>query len=75
MNLLEEIVEHRGKITPGANPNRFVELAGGREVPILFHIPDAETFREKYYYNSRLNSLFLRVDVLNGRYWKKVSEY
>ena len=64
MNILEDIVKYRGNITVGGNPIRFVELVGGKEVPLLSHQPDPITFREKYYYNTRLNALFLKVETL-----------
>ena len=88
--ILDDIFRFRGEVTQGANPHRFVELAGGREVAMMFHEPDPNTFRDKYYYNSRINSLFLLVETFKPpvgsglpkpsyatiyKYWKKVNEY
>jgi hypothetical protein len=73
-DILTEIFTHRPK-SLGYNCNRFVELAGGREVPIQFYEPDPNTFRLNYYYNSRLNILYKKVrssDAVcpNSFYWK-----
>lgn len=81
MAILDDIFRYRGLSSQGGNPHRFVELRGGREVCMLTAEPDPETYREKYYYNSRLNRLFMKITSSNpitGRissYWKKVSEY
>lgn len=80
MDFLEELTEKRGQITNGGNPINFIELAGGTEVPMNFNEPDAETSRDGYYYNTRLNILFKKVVIFNPTcccrksfYWKAVS--
>ena len=81
MNTLDEIGYFRGAPTVGGNPHHFVELVGGKEVPMVSHEPSADTFRSQYYYNTRQNMLFLKVQGTNPKtkqpslYWKKVNEY
>ena len=81
MFLPSDITERRGKITPGGNPVRFMELAGAIEVLHQFWTPDPNTTRETYFYNTRTNKLYKRHDVINhlngesSRVWKLVSEY
>jgi hypothetical protein len=81
MTFLEDLFARRAPINVGGNPHRFIELVGGREVPLISYEPDPVTFRDKYYYNTRLNSLFLKVEAFNPCkdrkvfYWKKVNEY
>lgn len=73
-----DITTRRGRVYPGANPSRFVELVGGKAVAMLFHDPDPKTFRAPYYYNSRVNVLFKKVTVSNpitkkkSIYWQAV---
>ncbi len=73
---LEEVLEKRGTVTPGYNPHRFAELYGASMVPIMNYEPDAQTFRNEYYYNSRHNRLYKKL-MRTGRqtqyFWKPVS--
>ena len=76
MNIVDEIFSRRGSGL-GYNPHRFIELFGGKMVETLRHEPDALTFRDEYYYNTRINVLFRRVrvgGVGDFAYWKKMSE-
>jgi hypothetical protein len=65
----------------GGNPNRFIELVGGSDILYQHYEPDPNTTRGKYYYNTRLNILFKRLEVNNASsdtsesIWKQVSEY
>jgi len=76
-----EITENRGKITPGGNPSRFMELMDAIEVLYQFWEPDPNTTRESYFYNTRTNKLYKRHGVINhldsvgSKVWKLVSEY
>lgn len=58
----------------GGNPHQFIELYGGEIVECYFHEPDPQTYREDYYYNSRLNRLFKKVQTETVPYWKGISE-
>lgn len=57
----------------GGNPNRFIELMGGFDVLYSFYEPDPNTTRETHYYNTRLNALFLRIEVTDPTTGKKRS--
>lgn len=56
----------------GGNPNRFIELVGGRFVPLMFYQPDPNTFRDEFYYNARLNRLFKKINSKPNPVWKIV---
>lgn len=64
---LTDLFNRRGKPSIGANPQRFIELAGGQEVFYNFFEPDANTWRDPYYYNTRLNVLYKNVEATNPR--------
>jgi hypothetical protein len=76
---LEELGQRRGRPTPGGNPLRFIELADGEEVPQQHWEPDANTFRTPYYYNTRMNVLFKKVEMTNpstrvkSQVWQPIS--
>jgi len=56
----------------GWNPHRMAELTGGAMIEVWNHEPDAQTFRQDYYYNSRTNQLFRRMSrgsKPKQRYW------
>ena len=78
---LDEIAYFRGAPTVGGNPHHFVELIGGKEIPMVNHEPSADTFRSHYYYNIRQNMLFMKTLGIDPKtkqkilYWKRVSEY
>jgi hypothetical protein len=75
-----DLLDRRRPITNGGNPHRFMELVGGQEILYQFYEPDANTTRELYYYNTRTNILYKRIEVTNPgtnrRYsiWKQISE-
>ena len=79
MAILDEIFKYRDPITEGGNPTNFVELVGGQSVYLSFIQPDPNTFREPYYYNTRLNQLFLKETGVNPfnnlpiSYWRLIS--
>ena len=69
-----EVVMERSN---GYNPNRFVELYGGAMMSVINYEPDPQTFRQAYYYNSRLNQLYVKVTTKTNptySYWKTASE-
>ena len=73
MAILDDIIRHRGRPTVGHNPLRFIELYGAELVPLQFHEPDPTTFRSEYYYNSRQNVLFRKLNTSDGRVvWKRI---
>jgi hypothetical protein len=78
---LTEIFANRSTPSPGYNPQRFVELIGAKEVATEFYEPDPETYRDKYYYNTATNQLFLLITATvptTGKvikYWKAINEY
>ena len=69
----QDVLDRRGKATVGGNPHRFIELVGGREVLYQSHEPDPATTREFFYYNTRNNMLFKRVETTNPITNKKKS--
>ena len=77
---VESIQVRRGRPGGGGNPSRFVELAGGKAVLMLWHEPDPVTARTAYYYNTRQNKLFKKIHSahpITGKmiyYWKDVTE-
>jgi len=82
MNFLDEIKIRRSSYPRiGGNSNRLVERVGAVEVLYQFYEPSPETTREKYYYNTRLNRLYLKMTSKNPitgksvNVWKLVSEY
>jgi hypothetical protein len=79
-DFLTDLRALRGLKSPGYNPNRFIKLAGGVEVPMSWNTPDAKTSRSDYYYNTRQNKLFKRTKATNPvnnkivYYWQVVSD-
>lgn len=73
MAVLDDIIRNRGRSTVGHNPTRFIELYGAEIVPIQFYAPDPVSFRSEYYYNSRQNVLFRKLNTSDGRIvWKRI---
>jgi hypothetical protein len=76
---LQDIATRRGPPNLGGNPHRFVELVKGSLVPTYFYEPDPDTSRDKYYYNTRTNTLYSLVKAINPvtgcetPVWKKIS--
>ena len=78
MSILDEIVQYRGNPSTGFNPLSWITYADGVPVEILIAEPDPLTFKQNYYYNSRINILFKKV-FANGPksshyIWKRVSQ-
>ena len=71
LQFLADILSRRNPITVGGNPTRFVELVNGQEIPLSWYEPSAETSRSEYYYNTRSNMLFKRVQTTNPLTRKK----
>ena len=72
--VLETAIDLRSQFPlGGGNPLQFVELANGRVVPKLFYEPDPSSFRNEYYYNSRLNRLYRKLATRDFKVvWKFV---
>lgn len=81
MFIPSDLSDRRGNITSGGNPINFMELSGAIVPLFQFWVPDPNTTREIYFYNTRVNKLYKRHDVVNhldgvkSRVWKLVSEY
>lgn len=58
----------------GGNPNRYVELAGGKFVQQVYYEPDPITFRDQFYYNARQNRLFKKINTKPVPVWKVVRQ-
>lgn len=56
----------------GGNPLQFVELRDAKFVEQLFYEPDPKTFRDQFYYNTRLNKLFKKLQTKPHPVWKQV---
>ena len=69
LNALDRAVGER------RNNPQAIELYGGKTVEMSHYEPDADTFRDEYYYNSRINRLFKKIYDNRGFYfWKPISE-
>lgn len=65
---LQDLIGRRQDITVGTNAiNTSVELNGGRMIEIYENEPDPNTFRDSYYYNSKLNRLYKRTEIFKNR--------
>jgi hypothetical protein len=54
----------------GGNPHIFAELVGAAQIPMSFYEPDPSTFRYEYYYNTRQNRLYKKINVDPKPVWK-----
>lgn len=72
-DILEGIISRRGSPTIGGNPHAFVKLFGGKIVPFSNYEPDPITFRDEFYYNTRLNQLFKKRNVGGVPVWDRIS--
>lgn len=72
---LDEIIGRHGHggIYRGLSHN-FIELFGGKPVELLIFEPNANTYRDGFYYNTRENRLFKKLKAGNLYVWKEVSE-
>lgn len=69
---LDIIMSHRSRFSqPIRTPHNFITLFGGQSVEVLAFEPEAATFRGKFYYNSRWNILFKKLDTLPFPVWKE----
>jgi len=82
MALLDDVARYRGNPSPGGLPLTMVEMLGGKPVPFSNTVPDANTFRDEYYYNSRQNILYKKMDApaigctINAfKVWKAISSW
>ena len=66
MSIYNDILEKRSVETTysiGGNPHTFIELYNGNIVPMLSNEPDVDSYRNKYYYNSTNNMLYVKCSV------------
>jgi len=54
----------------GGNPHNFLELVGAAHIPMSFYEPDPGTFRHEYYYNTRQNRLYKKINTEPKPVWK-----
>ena len=76
MTTVADVIARRGQSTTGYNPHRFVELFGGTVVEAINYEPDPQTYRQEYYYNSRVNQLFKKLKISGDTdfyYWKSIN--
>lgn len=57
-------------LTGGGNPLQFIELRGAKIVEELAFEPDPVTFRDQFYYNTRINQLFRKIQTVPAPVWK-----
>jgi hypothetical protein len=82
MPLLDDLGRYRGNPSPGGLPLSFIErYFGGKAIQMMFHQPDPNTFRDEYYYNTRQNVLYRKVEAPavgcttgSSKVWKAISE-
>lgn len=51
---------------------RFLELTGAEEVPLLSKEPNPTRFRSKFYYNVKLNALFVKIQSGFTIAWQRI---
>lgn len=77
---MTDLKTRRGRVYPGGNPTRFVELTGGEDIEYSFYEPDPVTCRSPYWYDTRNNILYKRMTTKNvsnlktDYYWVSVSQ-
>lgn len=64
------ISNHSNFPVGGGLPHQWVELMGGRMVQEMFYEPDPVTYRDDYYYNTRLNRLYRKLKTTGRPVWK-----
>ena len=70
----EELRNAHGKPGMGGRALRLIERLGAKMVPMLFYQPDALSFHQEYYYNTRLNVLFKRKVLSEfNAIWQRVN--
>lgn len=82
MSILDDIAKYRSNPSPGGLPLIMVERLGGKPVPLSNVDVDPMTFREEYYYNTRRNILYRKVDAPAtgcpsnvNKVWKPISSW
>lgn len=82
MALLDDLARYRGNPTPGGVALTLVEFIGGKPVQFSNIVPDPNTFRDEYYYNSRQNILYKKIDAPAigctknaSKVWKAISSW
>jgi hypothetical protein len=71
--LLSNVISHRASEALGGGlPLQFMELRGAHFVDQLFYEPDPVTFRSQFYYNTRINKLFKKINSRPRPVWKQV---
>jgi hypothetical protein len=75
---LTDLIVRRGQITPGYNPEWFLELTGASILMPTAFEPDPNTHRDEFYYNASLNNLYQKVtnissDNIPVSIWKRIS--
>lgn len=82
--VLEAIMAHRPRSLgrgPGGKPanaallsHNFIELVNGKPILMTFVEPDPETSHVQFYYHTRENQLYKRMQAADQRYiWKLIS--
>jgi len=70
---LADVINLRTSHATGAGLNlRFVELAGAKMVEESYYEPNPITFRDQFYYNTRINQLFKKIGSTPNPVWKSV---
>jgi len=87
-NILAEILEIRNLFpsvgrpagSPGTGlhpnaklPHRLRELYNAESIPKQWYEPDPRTFRSRFYYNSRLNKVYMKIATPVRSFWKQIN--
>lgn len=82
MTLLTDLALFRSNPSQGGLALTMVEFLGGRPVPMSNVDVDPMTFREEYYYNTRRNILYRKIDAPAigcpsnvNKVWKPISSW
>lgn len=70
---VQDILDRRNTQIPGGNSLRTLELYGKQFVELHFVEPDPNTAHSEYYYNTRSNCLFKRLNIGTKSVWKRVN--
>ena len=82
MTVWDDTIVWRGSATPGWMPLAYLEhYFGANPVMLSNREPDPNTCRHDYYYNTRLNILYKRIETAaigcstqTPKVWKAISE-
>ena len=72
-NPLEDIFNKRGKKPFDGFCHNFIEMLGAKLVEFSYYEPDANTFRGQYYYNTRENRIYKKIQAGTKKVWKDAS--